>query len=92
MMNQTKGSPFDRIVAAVFKRWESFDATRILANIFDSKCRIIQEIIKHKGSNEFKMPRSGNSHKDDKGSWQIELVRDEASEIVDLMSVDPPID
>lgn len=53
----------DRIISHVRNRWNSWNAMTTLQNIFDTKQRIIHEVFKHDGTNEYEIPRSKKSHK-----------------------------
>ncbi len=53
----------DQIIYHVLDRWDHWDATTRLQNIFDTKHRIMKAVRDAEGSIEYAIPRSKKSHK-----------------------------
>lgn len=63
--SSNSGRTIDRIIFHVLQRWENWDAVHRLMRIFTTKASIMSAVVTAKGSNEYKLPRSNYSHKDD---------------------------
>ena len=61
---QPKKRLVDNIMTQVIHRWNSWDAMTQLHNIFETKHRIMHASYAMNGSNEYLIPRSGQSHTD----------------------------
>lgn len=79
----------DRIIFHVLERWKNWNSSVKLKSLFDTKVRIMKVVIDVKGSNEYKIPRSNNSHQgelptyvpQEKRSERREIQRDQVEEI-----------
>lgn len=60
-------------------RWNNWDSSTKLQNIFDTKCRIMSAVKEVKGHNEYKIPRSKKSHVGEKPTY-IPTKRIQASD------------
>ena len=59
----------DRIIFFVMERWNNWNSVTKLENLFQTKSRIMKTIVEVKGSNDYKIPRSQRSHKNDTPSY-----------------------
>ncbi len=59
----------ERIITEVLNRWEEWDSMTRLESIFATKSRIMKAVIEAKGDIKYEIPRSGNSHKNEKPAY-----------------------
>jgi hypothetical protein len=68
----TPRKQFHHILDAVKERWNSWNSAEVLEKAFNTKMRIFAEVKRLNGTNDYTIPRSGNSHAKDTASYNPE--------------------
>lgn len=77
---QRQGRLIDSIINHVLNWWKEWDAMGRLENIYFMKSKIMEIVFKEKGSNEYEIPRTTHSHKNDGPTYLPKLTENAESE------------